>query len=755
LDRSTFYLFEPTLPLPLPRELLVGTPIINHIKSVMQLDVSREVFGKKEIPMRRLARARHVRLAAVGCVWMIIGLICNIPAIPASTEGRGSLVDIPVRKVVLFSSGVGYFEHMGSIAGNSSTELRFKTSQINDILKSLVLQDLDGGKVGSVVYPSQDPLAKTLRSFQVDLSKNPSLAELLTQIRGSQVKVTIQAELLQGTVLGIEKNQKMLNEKEQIVEMWSLNLIAGGTIRSVPLNEVQGIELDDMQLQEELHKALLALAQARDQAKKPVLITFEGTGERRVRVGYIVETPIWKTSYRLLLPEKLEEPAKLQGWAIVENQTDNDWNDAQLALVSGRPISFVQELYAPLYLPRPVVKPELYAGLRPQTYASGLEPPASKTVQPPMPPPPPPPPPPPGMRALPGGIRSQEPLSATELRTESTDQPLDPTAGVVAAASAGQVGELFQYSVGHVSLPRQRSAMLPIITDDIVAERLSIYNRSVLAQHPLNGAHLKNTTGKHLLQGPITVLDGHTYGGDAHIDNLPPGQERLVSYAIDLQVHVNATKQRQESRVQTAKVVKGLLQLTRKDGFTQEYIIENKADRDKVLIIEHPFRAGWKLVDSPNPVETTNTWYRFRESISAGDTKTLMVQEEIVLGETIAILPSDLGQLEFYSRMGEIPKPVRDALMKAMSLKSAMVDTERQIKERQQQLVEITQEQQRIRENMASVSQTSQYYTRLLSKLNDQETAIERFQSEVEQLKHIYDRQRQELETYLLNTTIG
>ena len=706
--------------------------------------------------MRRLSRSRYVHLAVVGVVWTIMVPICGIPATTAPTEGRVSPVDIPVQKVVLFSSGVGYFEHMGSIAGNSSTELRFKTSQINDILKSLVLQDLDGGKVGTVVYPSQDPLAKTLRSFQVDLSNNPSLAELLTQMRGSQIKVTIQAEHLQGTVLGLEKKQKLLSDKE-IVEVWVLNLIAGGTVRSVPLDEVQRVELEDLQLQEELHKALLVLAQARDQAKKPVVITFEGMGERRVRVGYIVETPIWKTSYRLLLPEKPEEPAKIQGWAIVENQTDNDWNDAQLSLVSGRPISFVQELYAPLYLPRPVVKPELYAGLHPQTYASGIEPSTGKAAEPPAPAPPLSP----RMRARAGeahGMRPQEPMSAAELRSEGTDIPLDPMASVIAAASAGQVGELFEYSVRHVSLPRQRSAMLPIIADDIAAERVSIYNQGVLAQHPLNGAHLKNTTGKHLLQGPITVLDANTYGGDARIDNLPPGQERLISYAIDLQVQVQATNQRQESRVQTGKLVKGVLQLTRKNMFTQEYIMENKADGDKVLIIEHPYRKEWNLVDSPKPLETTDTWYRFRESIPAGKTRTLKVQEEIIQGETIAILPSDLGQLEFYSRIGEIPQEVRSALVKAMSLKSAMVDTERQIKERQQQLAGITQEQQRIRENMASVSQTSQtsqYYTRLLSKLNDQETAIETLQGEVEQLKHTYDRQRKELETYLMNTMVG
>jgi hypothetical protein len=126
---------------------------------------------------------------------------------------------------------------------------------------------------------------------------------------------------------------------------------------------------------------------------------------------------------------------------------------------------------------------------------------------------------------------------------------------VIAAAAAGQVGELFQYSMDQVSLPRQRSAMIPIIADDIAVERVSIYNQAVLPHHPLSGARLHNTTGKHLLQGPITVLDDNAYGGDAQIDNLPPGQERLLSYAIDLQVQVNATNQRRESRIQTGKLV--------------------------------------------------------------------------------------------------------------------------------------------------------------------------------------------------------
>jgi hypothetical protein len=704
--------------------------------------------------MRQALRASLVSLAMVGLLGTFIQPVFGGLGDAAATEGKMDQVDVPVRMVVLFSSGVGYFEHMGFVTGTSTTELRFKTNQINDILKSLVLQDLDGGRVGTVVYPSQDPLARTLRSFQVDLSSNPSLAELLTQLRGSNVRIAIQAEQIEGTILGLEKKRKTLDGKDHVVDTWVLNLISGGSVRAVPLDDVQRVELEDPQLQQELHKALTALSQARDQAKKPAIINFQGEGQRRVRLGYVIETPIWKTSYRLIMPDQSERQGKLQGWAIIENQTDNDWNDVQLSLVSGRPISFVQELYAPLYIPRPVVKPELYTSLRPQTYEAGVEEAPSKAAERPAPAPPPMPRGR-GIAAMAPGKPGQQAAPESTPEQESAETPLEPTASVIAAAAAGKIGELFQYTVGHVSLPRQRSAMIPVVTDAIDVERVSIYNQGVLANHPLNGALLKNTTGKHLLQGPVTVLDGNAYAGDARIDNLPPGQERLISYAIDLQVQINATNNRQDSTIQTGKIVKGVLQLTRKHVSGQDYLVENKGDHDKVVVIEHPLRQGWKLVDSPKQFETTDTLYRFKESVAAGKAVKVAVQEEFIQGETIAILAADPGQLEFYSRMGEIPKDVREALMKAMRLKSAMLETERQMRAKQQEREDITQEQQRIRANMGSVSSTSQYYTRLLTKLNDQETQIEKLQGEIEQLKRTYDQQRKELETYLMNTTVG
>jgi hypothetical protein len=701
-------------------------------------------------------------VAGIGCASAPVMAQIKPPAEAAKVAAAQA--DVPVKVVVLFSSGVGYFEHFGNVKGDSSTELRFKTNQINDILKSLVLQDMDGGKVSSVVYPSQDPISKTLKSFQVDITGNPPFAELLNQLRGAKVKVTAGPETQAGTILGVEKKQKAV-EKGQI-DIWVLNLINGATIRAIPLDDVTKLELEDVQLQEELTKALAALAQSRDQEKKPVTIGFQGAGERRVRVGYVVETPIWKTSYRLLISNKADGKSSLQGWAIVENQTDNDWNNVSLSLVSGRPISFIQELYQPLYIPRPVVQPELYASLRPQTYEGGMEllerrelAEADKAGAA-------------GGRGGGGGgaFGRSEQLAARRLAapaaargavsisnlTEAT-KLMDAGSSIESVASAAKIGELFEYTVGNVSLPRQRSAMIPIITDPIEVEKLSIYNMNVLPKNPLNGARVKNTTQKHLLQGPITVIDAGTYAGDARIDNLPPGQERLLSYGVDLQMLVNATKNRQESAIQSGKVVKGVLNLKRKHVFTQYYTAENKdTEKEKTLVVEHPFRQGWKLTMPEKAMETTEALYRFKEKVPAGKSANLIVQEEIVQGEVIQILPMDYGTLDYYSKNGEISKDVREAMAKAGQFKQQMEETRRQVEQRKAEINQITQEQVRIRENMKAVQEKKgAYYTRLEQKLNDQESQIESTYKKMDEQQKLFEKQQKELEDYLNNLNVG
>jgi hypothetical protein len=658
--------------------------------------------------------------------------------------------DVPVKTVLLFSSGVGYFEHAGTVRGDGSTELRFKTSQINDILKSLVLQDEGGGRVTNITYPSQDPLEKTLRSFQVDITANPSLADLLNQLRGARVTIQSQAEKLNGTILGVELRRKPVDKGEPVVSP-VLNVLMGGTIRAIDLPAITSLSLDDPQLQEELAKALAALSQARDQDKKPVVISFAGSGERHVRIGYVVESPIWKTSYRLLLDDR---GAKIQGWAIVENQTESDWNGVALSLVSGRPISFMMDLYQPLYATRPTVVQELWSGLRPQVYDGGIAQGRERS----------------DMKAMESGVGGR-PASASAMRGAlnlsavvadevqisgaAKRAPMDMAASVQAIASAAKMGDLFQYTIPNVTLARQKSAMLPIVTDSIAADRVSIYNASVLQSNPLNGVRLRNTTGKHLLQGPITVLDRNSYAGDARIDNLPPGQERLLSYGIDLEMLVDNTKNTQSSAVLTAKIYKGSLIVDRRLVMSRDYLADNKGDKDKVLVIEHPVQQGWKLVDTQKPYETTQTLYRFQGNAPAKKVTTLTVKEELVRSEAIAMLPTDIAQLVLYSRTGEIPVAVRDALARAIQLKQAMIDTERHMAERTQQINDITTEQNRIRENMKTVGPTTQYYQRLLAKLNEQESSIERLRQERDDLTKKRETQRKELEDYLNALTVS
>src|SRR6185503_4966926 len=322
-------------------------------------------------------------------------------------------------------------------------------------------------------------------------------------------------------------------------------------------------------------------------------------------------------------------------------------------------------------------------------------------------------------------------------------------------ASTMDLGQLFEYSVGNVTLPRQKSAMLPIITDSIAVDRLSIYNASVLPRNALTGVRLKNITGKLLLQGPITVIDKNTYAGDARIDDVPAGQERLLSYGVDLQLIVDNSMGYQTNAVVTGKIVKGFLHLQTKNVASREYRAENKGQDEKTLIIEHPFKQGWKLVDTTSPVETTPTLYRFEGKAPAGKMTKLVVREELVTNESMMVMTMDPGMLLTYSRTGALPTAVREALERAMRMRQDIVDTERQMNERVQRLAAITQEQGRIREDMKTVAPTTSYYTRLLAKLNEQESKLEKLQHERDELSARRDRQRRELDEYLADLTIG
>ena len=279
---------------------------------------------------------------------------------PAAGPDRAAAAALPLSEVVLYSSGVGYFQRDGQVEGRGQVDMRFKVENINDLLKSMVVQDFDGGRVSTVTYGSRDPVSKTLKSFGIDLTTNPTLGQLLGQIRGERIEIATPNPVV-GTIVGVETKEQPAGDKG-IVQVEYLNVLTEEGLRSIPMSQVQRIKLLNEQLSTELNQALAVLAASHDTQKKTVSILFEGQGKRKVSVAYIIETPVWKTSYRLVLDD--DGKPFLQGWAIVENTTDDDWSNVRLSLISGRPISFMMDMYQPLYVARPLVVPELYASLR-------------------------------------------------------------------------------------------------------------------------------------------------------------------------------------------------------------------------------------------------------------------------------------------------------------------------------------------------------------------------------------------------------
>ena len=236
---------------------------------------------------------------------------------------------------------------------------------------------------------------------------------------------------------------------------------------------------------------------------------------------------------------------------------------------------------------------------------------------------------------------------------------------------------------------------------------------------------------------------------------MPPKQTRLLSYGIDLQLPVLVEGVKDNQRVQSGRIVGGVLQLARKFVSSRTYVAENKSDRAKKLVIEQPRRSkDSKVVDSPAPVETTDTLWRFQVEIAAGKTEKLTINEEQVTSESLALLGTTGDAVLGYLREGSFAPAVKEALTKAATTQQAIAETDRQIESRGEQLNAITEEQNRIRENLKTADKGT-YKDRLSRKLDDQETQIEKLQAEMSALRKRHEQQQRELEEYLKALNVG
>ncbi len=689
---------------------------------------------------------------------------------------------LPITRVVLFNSGVGYFSRSGEVEGEARVDLTFPESDVNDLLKSMVLEDFGKGRVSAVSYDSREPIARTLSSFAINLNNSPTFAGIVTQMRGERVEVAISATAanqpgkLTGTIVGVEKQK--IPAGTQTVEVEVLNMWCAEGLRAVKMTDIQSLRFSNPVIESEFRRALDVLALSHDSQKKAVQLHFAGDGKRKVQVGYVVEAPIWKTSYRLLMADK--ERPYLQGWAMVENPTDEDWTGVKMALVSGRPISFKMDLYNPLYVPRPTVEPELFASLRPVTYSGNMNGrvalefavPAGGDPQ---------------SGVMLGGLSGRSGATKSRLmkENEAKDQAEsiprlrasvvanDPNAAhakntaaelaarlghgsVGNAATAGALGDFYQYTIDHpVTLPRQKSAMLPIVGKEIDGTRVSIYNPAVQAKHPLLGLRFKNTSGAHLNQGPITVFEGSVYAGDTRVLDVQPNEERLLSYAIDLGTEVDPKAGAGKQKITSVKAVKGIITTVTKVTEDTTYKCVNRSQTDRTLLIEHPNRTSqqFKIVDTDKPAEETPEVFRFQLLLKAGETKTFTVKEERDDVATIQLTNGSDGQIRYVLSLNEISPALKAKLAEALQVKGAWDAAVRELAQVTADLQRLSVDQDRIRKNLRDTPKEAEVYATYLKKLSDQEKEIDALTAKQKSLVAEEFAARKKYEDYL--TTIA
>jgi hypothetical protein len=632
--------------------------------------------------------------------------------------------ELPVKQVVLYKHGVGFFQREGRLGPGESARLDFDASEMNDMLKSLTVDEKGGGKITGLRYDSQDPLSRKLANFPFQIGEDQSLAAMLGRMMGARLELKLGSETVTGSIV----NGRMTagNDKQPERQLLTL-LLDSAELRTVDLNTATGIHFSDPQLQQQFKDYLTTLAAARSKEKRSVYIDSTDAKERDVVAGYMIPAAVWKSSYRLIL-NAAGQPV-LEGWAIVDNTTGEDWNKVQLSLVSGRPISFVSQLYAPKYVNRPsaeladdtAARPVVHEGAFATSGALGGFGPRQEAQKAAMAP------------ARPG-VRSE--MLADNMVVASTVMP----SSIVSDAIARELGDLFEYRIAQpVTIRKNESAMLPFLQQPIQGRKLLIYSDHS-SPHPTNAAELTNSTGKTLDGGPITVYDGGAYGGEALMETLKASDKRLISYAVDLGTRITEAFGSQAALVREIHASRGVVTTKLAAEETRTYTLRNVDAKAKTLILEHPLRQGYTLL-SQKAAEKTPNAYRFEIPLGAGASQEFVVNEERVYDQSYAVTNLTPDVLLTYVRNKNIGDAGRRQLQGIVDQKSKVAENDRALAEVEGQMRELTMGEERIRQNISSLNSVSgqqqqvQNYARQIDASEQQLAALRDKQAELQKRK--------------------
>ena len=617
----------------------------------------------------------------------------RIAGLFAVAAAAGWAADLPVRQVVLYKHGVGYFERSGRLGPGESARLDFKAPEMNDVLKSLTIEE-KGGAIAGLRYDSSEPVAQKLAGFPFRLGDAQPLSAVLDQLKGARVEIKFSGETVAGAIVGgrLVPGDDKRPEREQVIL-----LLDSGDLRTFDLAAAAGLRFPDPRLQLQFKDYLAALTGSRSQDKRSLYIDSTDARARDISAGYMIPMPVWKSSYRLIFGES--GPPTLEGWAIVDNTTGEDWTNIRLSLVSGRPVSFVSRLYEPRYVARQTAELPEERAAGPVVHDGVVE-----LEQKPMA----------GLAA--GAVGGFAPARMQAMAapppapmTERADSPWfrrEAPSSVAQTAAGREAGELFEYRIPTpVTVKKSESAMLPFIQQKVDARKLLIYTDPTSA-HPMNAAEVSNSTGKTLDGGPVTIYDGGVYGGEGLFETLKTGDKRLISYAVDLGTRITTAFDTKGGVVRELRAARGLMTTRTAAVETRTYTIRNVDQKAKTLIIEHPARPEYTLLDR-KPAEKTTRAYRFEVKLAPGATEKFPVTEERVYETSVALASLTPDALLTYVRNKTLTDAARKQLEQIAARKREAAETGRQVNELEGRVAEIAKDQERIRQNIDSLNRVS------------------------------------------------
>jgi hypothetical protein len=639
--------------------------------------------------------------------WLIVALV-SLFALPASAQ------DLALKRVMLSSGGLGYFEYEASVEGDATLKLTVSLDQVDDVLKSLVVYD-DKGGVGGLSLPGKEPLRQTFRDMPFDQSALDSPAALLGALKGAQISVG-GTRAVSGRIVSVEEETQSIQDGKAAIKRTRVAVLTDTGLQQFVLEDAENLQFADAALREKIGQALLAIQANRAKEARTIDLATRGHGQRTVRVAYIVTVPVWKASYRLTLPGDAAAPkAALQGWATVENLSGQDWKEVELTLVSGRPVAFHQALYEAYYVTRPEVPVEVAGRLNPYIDRGAVASADSRRAMAPPPAPPAAPSPAMRMREAEQTVAKSMPQAGGVEQVEATD-------------AATQVTFKFPRAV---SVTNGRTLSIPVIDRQVAAQRLALYGSDAAARNPMAAVRLTNDGDTGLPPGILTIYERDkagavSYVGDARLSAFPIAEQRLLAYALDEKITVERDAA-QTDRLATGTIANGVLRYSRVIRQSSIYRVRGPAREPRQLIVMQRRLPGWTLTKpDAKGIEISEGNYRVPLQLPGGDqTQVFEVAQEQIQYQELRLLDSASDQIKAFAAAQEFDAKTRESLTRILQLQQGVGEAERRLTQVDAERQQIVQEQSRLRDNLARVPANSDLQRRYLATLDKQETELE------------------------------